>query len=283
MTLTAPRPFDFESLLPLLPEDAPTRVRQLREKGIAALQEGRYDEALQAFATLDTLKNFEVASYLSKLGTALTLGRQRKFSEALEVLEEALGLGDDRLVLLGIGMTLLQMERFADALDVLDKVKGKWPDDPAVWAYRMVPLLSLGKAQAALESAEQAFLLRPKSPGRGRLLYQGAACVPIAMGLSALKRRWLPDLEAATKAFIKWRDRARRDKQLPAFKQAVEEARRGLTEEEDMTAFEEFMLGVRLMSIRDPFKAWDALAKEISKDWPKGVSAVQAIREQRRW
>jgi hypothetical protein len=45
---------------------------------------------------------------------------------------------------------------------------------------------------------------------------------------------------------------------------------------------EELRIYVRLMSIEDPFEGWKALGEEISKVWPKGLSAVDAIREQRR-
>jgi len=44
---------------------------------------------------------------------------------------------------------------------------------------------------------------------------------------------------------------------------------------------EEWELAVRLLSIKDPFEGWRALTKEISKVWPAGVSAVDAVREQR--
>ena len=46
-------------------------------------------------------------------------------------------------------------------------------------------------------------------------------------------------------------------------------------------ALEELEVMVRLLSIKDPFDGWRALTKEISKVWPEGVSAVDAIREQR--
>ena len=46
-------------------------------------------------------------------------------------------------------------------------------------------------------------------------------------------------------------------------------------------ALEELELTIRLMSIKDPFEGWRALSTEISKVWPKGLSAVDAIREQR--
>lgn len=137
--------------------------------------------------------------------------------------------------------------------------------------------------KATLAQLEAAFKRRRSaSLEEVRHTYASAAELCLRFGISALKRRWLPDLESATKAFIKWRDRTRRDKHLAAFKQAVEEVKNGLPKE-DMETFEDFMVGVRLMSIRDPFKAWKAVGKEISKHWPEGVSAVDAVREQRRW
>ena len=261
-------------------EDVPAHAQQLRTKALSALNEGRYEEALSTFVTLGTLDGVEGASYLSNLGIHLAWSRQREYPKALEVLEEALGMGDDRPVLLGIGTTLHQMESYPEALETFEDVKARWPDDPDVWVYQMAPLSSLERGQEALGSAEQAFPLRHEASDPGSLLYVGAALASLGLGLSALKRRWLPGLEAATRAFIKWRDRARRDKQTDAFKQAVGEVKQGLTEE-DMDTLDEFMLGVRLASIRDPFKRWDAIAEEINKVWPEGKSAVDAIREQR--
>ncbi|MBI4236522.1 MAG: hypothetical protein HY688_04115 [Chloroflexi bacterium] len=55
---------------------------------------------------------------------------------------------------------------------------------------------------------------------------------------------------------------------------------RGLTEQET-GAVEEFNTAVRLLAIEDPFEGWQALSEEMTKVWPKGVSAVDAIREQR--
>ncbi len=280
MTLIAPPPFAFDPPLPSLPEDATAHAQQLRTKGIAALQEERYEAARACFITLGKLKDVKGAGYLSKVGIAHVWSRQRQFSKALQVSKEALGLGDDRFVLLYIGVTLHQMERFAEALDVFDKVKGKWPDDPDVWVYRIPPLVSLEKAQAALESAEWAFPLRHNSSDRGQTLYICAALVSVGFGLSALKRRWLPDLEAATKAFIKWRARARRDKQTAVFKQTVDGYTNALQGDERLI-FDDFMLSVKLGSIKDPFKRWDAIAEEINKVWPSDLSAVEAIRRQR--
>ncbi|MSQ07233.1 MAG: hypothetical protein EXR54_06460 [Dehalococcoidia bacterium] len=55
-----------------------------------------------------------------------------------------------------------------------------------------------------------------------------------------------------------------------------EQVRRELQE-----ALDELELAVRLLSIKNPFDRWRALTKEISKVWPEGVSALDAVREQR--
>lgn len=47
------------------------------------------------------------------------------------------------------------------------------------------------------------------------------------------------------------------------------------------SALDELNLMVRLLPIKDPFEGWRELSKEVSKVWPKDVSAVDAIREQR--
>jgi tetratricopeptide (TPR) repeat protein len=44
----------------------------------------------------------------------------------------------------------------------------------------------------------------------------------------------------------------------------------------------ELALMIRLLSIKDPFQRWREFTKEISKVWPKAVSATDAIREQRK-
>lgn len=281
MLLTAPLNKDLTERLPTLPETAPPRARDLAAEGMAALQKGRYQEALEKFQTLDTFKEVEGAHYLSKLGMHLVWSKQREYSKALNVLKEALGLGDDRLVLLWIGVTLHQMERFEEALDVFDKVKDKWPNDPDVWVYRMAPLTSLGRGQAALESAERAFPLRHKSFDHGQTMYISAGLVSVASGLSALERLSTEDLKSSTTAFITWQERAREDSQVTAFKKAVSQFKGHLTREQK-EVLSDFFMNVRLTCIKDPFERWDAIAEEINKVWPKDLDAVEAIRRQRR-
>ena len=212
-----------------------------------------------------------------------TLYQAGQHEEALDALERAIQLRPDfPEAHYNRGMALKQLGRYQEALEALERAIQLRPDFSEAHYYRGAALGRLGRHQEALEAFEHVYPLRRELSDLGSNLYLGAAFVSLLFGLSALERRWLPDLEAATKAFIKWRARARRDKQTAAFNQAVKQFKEALPEE-DKDTFEEFMLGVRLASIRDPFRRWEALGKEISKDWPKDVSAVQAIREQRRW
>lgn len=54
----------------------------------------------------------------------------------------------------------------------------------------------------------------------------------------------------------------------------------GLAKEEK-EAVEEFNTTVRLLAAEDPFEGWEALAKEVTKRWPAGVSVEAAMREER--
>jgi hypothetical protein len=54
-----------------------------------------------------------------------------------------------------------------------------------------------------------------------------------------------------------------------------------MTESELRRAAEELNTMIRLLSIEDPFEGALALSEELQKSWPEGVSAVDAIREQR--
>jgi tetratricopeptide (TPR) repeat protein len=246
---------------------------------------GRYAEALIAFQRSTELRPDFPEAHYDRGVVLVQLGRHQ---EALETFQRAIRLrphfpeahNNQGVVLWQLGRYQEALEAFENAIEY--KAIQLGPDDPTAHHNRGLILGRLGRHQEALEALEDAYPLRRTSSQVGQRIYWAGAYISLLFGLSALKRRWLPDLEAATKAFIKWRARARRDKQLAAFKQAVEEFKKGLSEEA-AESFGEFMLGVRLGSMKDPFKRWVAVGKEISKHWPKGVSAVDAIREQRRW
>ncbi|MBI2172185.1 MAG: tetratricopeptide repeat protein [Chloroflexi bacterium] len=253
--------------------------------GATLHQAGRYAEALTAYQQAIKVRPDYPDAHYDRGVVLVQLGRHQ---EALETFQRAIQLrphfpeahNNQGVILVQLGHNQEALKAFEKAIKF--KAIQLGPDDPAAHNNRSVVLGLLGRYSEALEALENAYPLRRTSSDVGQRIYRASSHMSLLFGLSALKRRWLPDLEAATKAFIKWRARARRDKQLAAFKQAMEEFKEGLSEEE-AESFEEFMLGVRLASIRNPFRRWEALGKEISRDWPKDVSAVEAVHEQRRW
>ncbi len=122
---------------------------------------------------------------------------------------------------------------------------------------------------------------RQASPEALRALYATAATECLKLGMSSLERLSVQDLESGTMAFITWQERAREDSQITAFKKAVSQFKGRLTREQK-EVLGDFLMNVRLASIKDPFDRWDAIAEEINKVWPKDLDAVEAIRRQRR-
>ncbi|MFH1560678.1 MAG: tetratricopeptide repeat protein [Chloroflexota bacterium] len=259
-------------------EYAARATEALLQDGVAALKNEDYEKALRIFSRLSEGRE---RSFLIELGKALAFNGLGQWEEAIGTFRGMLGLGDDKEVLLQIGMAQQRLGQYDDALDTFDQVMERWPDDADVWVFRSAPLVSLGRVQEARESLEEAYLRRHTySPSVIWSLYFYGAMLSLRLGVSSVEARSLPDLETATKAFIMWRERARLDNQVAAFEEAEAAAKEKLATEQS-EAYEEFMLSVRLGSIEDPFDRWKELGKEISKVWPKGVSAVEAIREQR--
>ncbi len=114
-----------------------------------------------------------------------------------------------------------------------------------------------------------------------RNFYGYWAQVGIAEGLEGLQKSDLHDFDAGGEKVIAVLRAAREAGQEKAVWEAMDKVEAGLSPEQ-RPLMEELRLYVRLMSIEDPFEGWRALGEEISKVWPKGVSAVDAIREQRK-
>ena len=258
-------------------EYAGQAVDELLQDGAAALKKQDYKKALRIFSRLSEKRE---SNFLIELGKVLALNGLGQWEQSITTLRGMQGLGDDKEVLVRIGMAQGQLEQYDNALETYTQVMEQWPDDADVWVFRGAPLVSLGRIQEAIESLEKAFARRSLCSNSGIWsLYYSSAVVLLLLGVTSIEVRSLPDLETMTKAFIWWREQARRDSQDSAFGEGEEAAEKLTTEKTE--AYEEFMLSVRLGSIEDSFEGWRALAQEISKVWPKDVSAVEAIREQR--
>jgi len=118
---------------------------------------------------------------------------------------------------------------------------------PSTWTLKGTALLQMERLDEAFQSFEKAFSLRENFGDQ--------------------KQEYLKLLEEAKAENL----------QTSVVNLAFEEP----VDQELRDALEELELMVRLLSIKDPFEGWRALTKELTNVWPTGVSAVDAVREQR--
>jgi len=226
----------------------PEAIRHFSE-GVSLSQEEKYPEALEAYDQALRYKEDSPETWYNK---GVVLGRLMKHQEALEAYEQALKYRAD----------------FSDALH-----------------NKGVILVQLGRGQEASGAFERVYQLGVKEAD----LYHGWATASLLHGLEGLFDQNIRAFEEAVLKYIDILEKAQQDgmgrvvgEALTRSKAALEvEAKEGRVDEGLLEAIEEVELGIRLLSIKDPFEGARALAKELSRVWPEGVTAEEAIREQR--
>lgn len=178
---------------------------------------------------------------------------------------------------------LLHQGQGQEALSCYDQALKINPLSPVTWALKGAALLGLGHIGEAFHAFQSSYSLREnfgsQKQGYLRDLFMGWSLGSVFLGMSGIAEE---DTEVATKGveeYLSVLEKAEAE-QLPEaatviLKQA-DQAEPGLSED-----IEEWDLIVRLLSIKDPFERARALAREVTEVWPEGVSAVDAIREQR--
>ncbi len=208
------------------------------------------------------------------------LYKQDRYEEALKCCNEALAHGEYHFARILKGTLLLQTQRFDEALQSYQTAytrpnnlgAAKRRDFLRVlfWVWSMAALVRgldgvLKQNPSELQLGVQEYLeILDKARGKG--LGDSSAQLPFQEDIRVRFSENLPD--ALDKEYAA--------KGQPVPEGAIEQAHQLLRD-----ALDELELAVRLLSIKDPFEGWRALSHEISKVWPAGVSAVDAIREQR--
>jgi len=252
-------------------------------KGTALGHLGQYQEAVNAFEHALRL-NFDYFDAWYNKGVAL--GRLGRHQEALEAFEWILRqTPNDAKVWLGKGIVLLALQETEASLEALEKALAYSEDEPRIWTSIGVASARLGKFAEAQKAFQKAFEFREGPSDWGPVLYRAWAVLNLALGVNGLMSQNLHDFEGAGLAYIELLEKAEEDGAAQVVEDALthfksESNKRN--ERRSSVALEELELFISLMKIKDPFEGWRALSKEISKVWPKGVSAVQAVREMRR-
>lgn len=200
------------------------------------------------------------------------------------------------------GYLLFQQGKQEDGLRNYD-VSLATKETPSTWALKGTALLQMGRIDEALQAFQEAFDLRddfgPQKQEYLKDLFSTWGTTIFFLGLDAVLAQDSRELENRVKEFLAIEDKARNEglAGIPGgvvFREpAIEElsvssdySDRNLIIETQETpelrdALEELALTIKLLSIKDPFEGFRALSREISKYWPEGLSAVDAIREQR--
>lgn len=155
-------------------------------------------------------------------------------------------------------------------------------EQPSTWALKGAALVQLDRLDEAFEAFQNAHSLRERFGPQKQAylidLFGGWSTAALLRGLSGILQEDIQEAKKGVDEYIHVLHRAKGDNLASAVLNLAVE----LPVSDDLrAALEELELMVRLLSINDPFEGWRELAKEITKVWPKGVSAVDAIREQR--
>ena len=153
---------------------------------------------------------------------------------------------------------------------------------PSTWTLKGTALLQLERLDEAFDAFQKAYLHRhkfgPQKPEHLENLLGVWSTSALLRGLYGILEQNITEAQKGVEEYISILNQAKDEGlQTAVLKLAVEEP----VEQDLRDALEELDLMVRLLSIRDPFARWRELGRELSKVWPDGVSAVDAIREQR--
>ena len=177
---------------------------------------------------------------------------------------------------------LLRQGQGEQAIHQYDQALGIDAGSAVTWALKGSALMELNRADEAFQHFEKAYSLREnfgsQKEGYLRDLFQGWSISARLRGLIGILNNDSSELQKGVGAYLEVLGNSRKEG-IPGSMGVLEAGESASEELKD--ALEELELAIRLLSIKDPFEGWRALAKEISKVWPEGVSAVDAIREQR--
>ena len=310
------------SLAPIAPVDRTTRetsveALQYFSKGVTLSKQGKPQEALGAFEEALTYDErlpeawYGKGTVLGELGEyqgslealdqalslrpedpdcwhnkGVALGRLGLAKEALEAFEQALGLRPvDAQTWLGKGAALLAQQNNGAALDAFEQALGYTEKEPLIWSAVGVTLVRLGRFGEAQQAFQRAYDLKDGPSDRGAVLYKPWAGSALVLGVDALVNQDVKAFEEAGLAYIDVLEKAQDDNAgrvvedlLTQFKLLIKKTKK----RRSLKAFEELELFIGLMTIKDPFEGWRAVGKAMSERWPKGLSAVKAVREMRR-
>ncbi len=108
------------------------------------------------------LSQMEKKQVSDKFSQAVSMGRQKKFDEAIKLYDSALGIDPTHTEsLFNKGVILQILGRIDNALECYDTVIQINPNDSEVWGNRGIALRSIGQVDEAIDSYDQGLQINP--------------------------------------------------------------------------------------------------------------------------
>jgi tetratricopeptide (TPR) repeat protein len=247
-------------------------------KGIALNRLGREEEALACHEQATRLDP-TVANYWHNKG--LTLGRLGRFKKALAAIDKALRLQPEyRDAWHNRAAALGELRRYEEALQALNEALRLSPDYAQGWYNKGVALEKLERFEEARQAWEQALALKDQLADKGTKVYLNLGALLVVEGLRHVQTKALKEAEKAAREFIGLRQQAEDERIGGVMDEAVNEVKAELSKKE-LKFFDEFGVMLAVLAVEDPLERWKALGEKISQKWPKGLSAVKAVRKER--
>lgn len=183
------------------------------------------------------------------------------------------------------GWLLLGQDRVEEALRQSEEVLGVNAQAPKALTLEAVAMVSLERYEEASQAFHKAYLRKDELLGQNRLylhaILKGWSGSSLLWCLQGILKQDLKISKAGVDDYLAVVDKARAEGLGSAVIVPIAEGDLDSIPEDLRDAVAELEVMVRLLSIKDPFDRWRELVKEVSKVWPEGVSAVDAIREDR--
>ena len=235
---------------------------------------GRHEEALVYFGRAVELYPEYVAAWWNQ---TIALGNLGKDEEALFCLDRILALGAENADAWHIkGIIQYNLQRFEEALESFNKALELVPNSGIAWLNKGLTLFWLHRLEEAVATFEQAYSFSKTLGNRKTELYAGWSSALLLGATEAHK-----DLESVEYWADYWGDvkeRAKEDGLASVMEERITMMKEKFPEKE-LRAF--FKIEKKLHRMEDPLYRLKALRDSISRKWPKGLSAVEAIREDR--
>ncbi|MBF8303890.1 MAG: repeat:TPR repeat [Dehalococcoidia bacterium] len=237
---------------------------------------GRHEDAMVYFGKAVELDPEYVAAWWNQ---TIALGNLGKDAEALTCLDRILALGAENADAWHIkGIIQYNLQRYKQALESFNKALELVPNSGIAWLNKGLTLLRLERFEEATTAFEQAYRFPEMVRNSKTELYTGWSYTLLFGALQAQLAKDLDMVEYWADYWGDVKERSKEDGLAPVMEERITMMKEKLPEKE-LRAF--FKIEKKLHRMEDPLYRLKALRDSISRKWPKGLSAVEAIREDR--